>query len=263
MKYTQTGTCIWCLKKEPEVTFNNKPHTISKKLGSKNIGFDICDACNHYFGSSEGSEKYPISVELAFKEIISIMKLLLKNDLNEKTFQKFKSRYFSYYHSRSSIKINKFFSFDIRFIEMFTRQFKRSVYEVFLQEYHRETKNGLDKRFDNVRDFVRNDLGNLPLYFLAPKNGYLIDTNFDNPKLVFNDDVISKINDYGFFMMFICSNIFFLEVTPKADFSRDLFLSKVSKKYIGSGFLFSDLRRLEFITDIDFTLRRLFGKKKN
>jgi len=260
-EYIETGQCIWCLKKEPEVSFFNKPHTISKKLGATNIGFDICDSCNHFFGKIDRNQKYPLSVELAFKEILNIMRLLLKNDLNENTYKSFKSTYFSYHHSKSTIVINKTFKLNPYFIGSLTRQFKKGIYETFLQEYHRETKNGLDKRFDPIRKFVRYDIGNLPLYFLDNNGVHFVEENIDNISFHFPENVLSQIDDFGFYTMLIYSNVFFLEVTPKADLSREIFLKKESKKLIGSGFIYTQLRILEYITDMDFTLRKLYEKK--
>jgi hypothetical protein len=258
MKYVETGKCIWCLKTEPQVSFSKKPHTISKQLGATNIGFDICDECNDYFGKKDKNQKYEMSVELAFKEILNIMKLLLKNDRNENTYKSFKSIYFSYYHSMSKIKLKSHFKSNQNFITNLTRQFKKGIYEVFLQEYHRITKNGLDDRFNSIRNFVRNDEGNLPLYFLVNNGVYFVEENIDNISFTFNDKVLSQINDFGFYTMFICGNIFFLEVTLQAKLKRELFLERESKKIIGSGFVFSQLKELELITDIDFTLRKLY-----
>jgi hypothetical protein len=259
-KYIETGQCIWCLKKESEVSFFTKPHTISKKLGATKIGFDICDSCNHYFGKTDTSQKYPMSVELAFKEILNIMRLLLKNNLNENTYKSFKSTYFSYHHSKSAIAIKKTFKFNPYFICSLTRQFKKGVYETFLQEYHRETKNGLDKKFDSIRRFVRYDIGNLPLYFLDNSGVHFVEKNIDNIRFHFPEKVLSQIDDFGFYNMFIYSNVFFLEVTPRAELSREMFLKKESKRLIGGGFIFTKLRTLEYITDMDFTLRKLYEK---
>jgi hypothetical protein len=260
-KYIETGQCIWCLKKEPEVTFINKPHTISKKLGATNIGFDICDSCNHFFGTIDRTQKYPMSVELAFKEILNIMRLLLRNNLNENTYKSFNSTYFSYHHSKSAIVINRSFKMNPYFIGSLTRQFKKGIYEAFLQEYHRETKNGLDKRFDSIRRFVRNDIGNPPLYFLDNNGVHLVEENIDKISFHFPLDVLSQIDDFGFYTMYIYSNVFFLEVTSKSELCREVFLEKESQKMIGTGFIYTQLRVLEYITDMDFTLRRLYGKK--
>ena len=49
-KYKKTGKCIWCGKEEPEVSFNTVPHILPRALGGPEVGFDVCDECNHYLG---------------------------------------------------------------------------------------------------------------------------------------------------------------------------------------------------------------------
>lgn len=259
-KYIKTGQCIWCLEKEPNVSFNKEPHTISRQLGPTKIGFDICDSCNYYFGTIDKTQKYPMSVELAFKEIMNVMRLLLKNDFNEKTHETFKSVYFDYYHSKSTIKIRNSFKTRPYFLLSLTRQFKKGIYEVFLQEFHRVTENGLDEKFQSIRKFVRNDIGDMPLYFMENNGIYMVEESIDSPSFPFNEYVLSQINDFGFYIMMIFGNIFFLEVTPRSEFTREIFLQRESKKYIGSGFIYSGLRNMKYITDIDFTLRKLHKK---
>lgn len=53
MDYINKGTCIFCGKDVTQTTFKEKPHTMPKSLGSINIGVDICDECNHYFGQPD------------------------------------------------------------------------------------------------------------------------------------------------------------------------------------------------------------------
>ena len=202
-----------------------------------------------------------MSVELAFKEIMNIMKLLLSNNLNENTYKTFNSVYFTYYHSKSTIKLKNSFKLKHYFISSLTRQFKKGIYEIFLQEYHRVTKNGLDERFNRIRRFVRQDIGDIPLYFLDNNGVHMVEEDLNNYSLKFPDTLISQINDFGFFTMMIYSNVFFLEVTLRADLTREIFLPQESKRLIGSGFVFSELKTLNYITDIDFTLRKLHGRK--
>jgi len=256
-KYIEKGTCIWCKEKEPDVTFIKEPHTISRQLGAKMIGFDICDSCNHYFGTVDKKMKFPMSVELAFKEIMNLMRVLLKG-LDEDTHRRLKSTYFNYFHSKKTIQINRNFKSNPYFIHSLTRQFKKGLYEVFLQEYHRETKNGLDNRFDYLRNYVRYDKGNLPVYFLENNGVYLIEKDIDGISFKFNENVKSEIDDYGFYTMIVYGNVFYLEVAPRAELSREIFLNQHSRKLIGTGFVFKQLRELRAITDIDFTLRKLY-----
>ena len=257
-KYIEKGICIWCMKKEPNVFFNKEPHTISRQLGATMIGFDICDSCNHYFGTVDKNLKFPMSVELAFKEIMNLMRVLLKG-LDEDTHKWLKSTYFNYFHSKKTIQINRNFKSSPYFIYSLTRQFKKGLYEVFLQEYHRETKNGLDERFNYLRNFVRYNKGDLPVYFLENNGVYLLEQENNSLSFKFNENVKSEIDDYGFYTMMIYGNVFYLEVTPRAELSREVFLRQHSRKLIGSGFVYKRLRELNAITDLDFTLRKLYG----
>lgn len=115
--------------------------------------------------------------------------------------------------------------------------------------------------YDSIRRFVRYDIGNPPLYFLDNNGVHLVEENIDNISLHFPANVLSQIDDFGFYTMLIYSNVFFLEVTPRSELTREVFLKKESQKLIGTGFIYTQLRVLEYITDMDFTLRRLYGKK--
>jgi len=259
-QYIEKGTCIWCLKSKPKVTFYRKPHTITKSLGAKNIGFDICDSCNEYFGKVDKNLKFPIQIELAFKEIMNVIRLFLKNDFNENTYKSFSSIYFDYFHKERVFKIRKTFKSNPYFISNFTRQFKKGMYEVFFQEYHRNTLNGQDERFQKIRNFVRYDIGNLPLYYMESTGVYFAESNLDHLSFTYNENVLNEINSFGFYTMMIFGHIFFLEVTPRAELSRYVFLKEESRKYVGSGFIFRELKEMKYITDLDFTLRKLHTK---
>ncbi|ALI99811.1 HNH endonuclease [Rufibacter tibetensis] len=258
-EYIHKGKCIWCLKEKTEVSFNNEPHTISRKLGSTMIGVDICDACNSYFGTStkDKFKEFVMSPELAFKEIFNIIKFLFKQNKNENSYKELKSRYFNYHHSRLTIQIKKSFEIQPRFLRNFTRQFKRGVYEVFLQEYHRCTKNGLDTKFNTVRNFARFGIGDLPLYFLKNNGIYFVEENFNNPSLAFTEQSLTHINECGFYQMLFLGHVFFLEVTPRAIFTRDKYLFDEANEWINNKVFFSHLVEMEYITDLDFTLRSL------
>lgn len=62
-QYINKGICIWCLKSKPEVKFLHKPHTIPRTLNNVNIGFDICDDCNHFFGTDNRNNIVPYSLD--------------------------------------------------------------------------------------------------------------------------------------------------------------------------------------------------------
>lgn len=253
-EYIEIGKCIWCLKEKPEVTFNNEPHTVSRQLDATNIGFDICDSCNSYFGTHSKDEPYPINVELAYKEVFNVIRHLMPNKVE--SHKRLKSRFFNYYKSKRLFKINNNFKYRPGFIKLFTRQFKRGVYETFLQEYHLHTKNGLDKRFDSIRDFARHDKGNIPLYFVDHE-GAIITSDNENPYFAFNELLLENINTYGFYTLNMYGFWFYLEVTTRAEFSRDIFLkNEYYKRRMPNPFA-SGIKELKYITDLDFTLKKL------
>ncbi len=50
--FVNTGKCIWCGRSVPEVTFYSEPHILPHSLGGDEIGVDVSDDCNHYFGKA-------------------------------------------------------------------------------------------------------------------------------------------------------------------------------------------------------------------
>ena len=228
-EYVRVGKCIWCGKGKPEVTFNDSPHTISRQLGSTNIGVDICDRCNQYFGSREQTSKYLMSIEVAFKEIFNVSRFLMPDPSAQIQNSRLKSIYFEFYRSKSLLRIKNNFKFQRGFLHNLTRQFKRGVYEAFLQEYHRETGLALEDKFDALRKFVRYDIGDLPLFF-ADNNGiYLLPENRDDVFFGFTTELLSMIDDYGFYQLWFFGHVLYLAVTPKANFSKEIFLKNAAK----------------------------------
>ena len=258
--YIRFGKCIWCGKEKPEVTFNNRPHTITKQLGSNRIGVDICDLCNRYFGVRDSESKYQMPVELAFKEIFNVSRFLSPDSSGriQGNIARLKSIYFEYYRSQKIFRIKSNFKFQKDFLKNFTRQFKRGVYEAFLQEFHLSTGRALEDKFDGLRSFVRYDLGDVPLNF-ADNNGiYLLPENRDDVFFGFNDKEISRIDDYGFYNLWFFGHVLYLEVSPKSNLSRDIYLKNVSRQIGVPGFIYSGIKEMKYITDLDFSYRKLY-----
>lgn len=59
--------------------------------------------------------------------------------------------------------------------------------------------------------------------------------------------------------MYLWGFWFFLEVTPRAELTREVYLQKQIKDLNVGGFVFKDLIELTDIEQIDFTLRQLYG----
>lgn len=70
MRYINVGTCIFCKRQEPEVTFRTRPHTIPQKMGGRNIGVDVCDECNHYFVTADKTLHPALTIEVCVKEVM-------------------------------------------------------------------------------------------------------------------------------------------------------------------------------------------------
>lgn len=67
----QAGTCRFCGKSEPEVSFSNISHAIPESIGNKSlIGLDECDSCNTFF--SENVEVHYDKVVHAYRQIAKI-----------------------------------------------------------------------------------------------------------------------------------------------------------------------------------------------
>ena len=256
MDYRNKGFCIFCGKDATQTTFKEKPHTMPKSLGSISIGVDICDECNHYFGQPDNLVFPKLCIEVCVKEIFSLMKTLLNREDNP---QRLKSIYFEYWKAKRKIVLKSHFKFNDRFLITFARQFKRGIYEMFLQEYHKITGNGLDNRFNQIRKFARYNIGDIPLYYLV-NNGIILVEDTSHPKFPFSESQFHDINTYVFYTFFLCGQWFFLEVTPRAELSREVFLSKQYKQFKVGGAVYSDLIEIIRITDIDFSLRRLLGR---
>lgn len=206
MRYIKTGKCIWCGKQEPEVFFDAAPHIVPHNLGSADIGFDVCNDCNHYFGKA--TRGVP-SCDLAFKEIFNAF-WVFGNHLDENTYKRFSSVFFSYFHSKHTIRIKR--NFDSRAI---TRQFKRSLYEVFLQKYHQVTGNGNHPMFEMVRQFARYNIG-FPHVFYVFNNIILCPAEEQRLEIPMNDNVIDEMMESGLYCFWMGSQLFYIEVLPMA-----------------------------------------------
>lgn len=258
MNYIKKGRCIFCLKDKTQTTFLTKPHTIPRSLGGINIGFDICDSCNSYFGTPD-AEVFPhLCIEVCVKEIFGIIKHLINEESNRSNAQQglLRSIYFNFWASKRKISFKPSFKYNSTFLKTFTNQFKRGIYEIFLQEYHLKTGLGLDEQFNDIREYARYNRGNIPLYHLRGDNGILLlEKDISIPKFQFSTHQIETINKYGFYTLMLWGYWFYLEVTPKAKAHRKDYLIREAEQIIGSGTIVNRLIEVVNIMDIDFTLQ--------
>jgi len=64
--------CIWCGRTSNETHFETIAHILPKALGGKEIVADVCDECNHYFGTAPKGTHHVPCMDHAFKEIFEM-----------------------------------------------------------------------------------------------------------------------------------------------------------------------------------------------
>jgi hypothetical protein len=243
----KTGKCIWCGKSVPDVTFTARPHILPQKLGGEEIGTDVCDDCNHYFGKA--TKGIP-AVDVAFKEIFNAFRTFGKN-MDENTYKHFKSIFFEYRHSKSKIIIKKEFNSII-----VTRQFKRGLYEVFLQKYHAVTNNGNHPMFDFIRRFARYNEGD-PHVFYAFNNIVFTTKNDEHAMLTMSEKVIDDMMKYGVFCLWLFGHIFYLEIFPIAFRAYGMsYLQQEARNVLIRIKGNESIYELKDVMDIDFCMER-------
>lgn len=243
-------TCIWCGRNEDEATFNRIAHILPRALGGKETVDDVCDDCNHYFGTAPKGKHGVPCMDHAFKEIVGAIRMFTKN-LTRESYKNYKSSYFTYRHSEHLIKIKSNFN-----SKNVTRQFKRSLYEMFLQKYHLETGDGHNRMFQSVREFARYDKGNLRVFYGF--NNIILYTNNDDyikhPYLLMGEKYRDEITEYGMFDFWIMGHHFYLEVIPLlANVHLNRYLQKKANNQIiriknNEGiFEFDDIMQIDFL----------------
>lgn len=246
-KYINTGKCIWCGRSFPDVSFKAEPHVLPESLGGEEIGFDVCDECNHAFGTSLPGKPCP---DLVFKEVFAMTRFM-SNDLDKNSYKSLRSVFFRYYHKRRTLAIKP--AFNSRII---TRQFKRGLYEVFLQKYHLFTGDGNNPKFTAVREYARYDKWNLRVFY-AFNNVVLTEDRNAPPKTSMSDILIEEMNQSGAFMFWLFGHPFFIEVFPTLfNVYGSQYLQKAAATYLLPALGNERIFELRDIMDMDFFMLR-------
>lgn len=247
VKYINTGKCIWCGRSFPEVSFKTKPHVLPGSLGGEEIGVDVCDECNHAFGTSLPGKPSP---DLVFKEIFAVTRFMCANH-DGNSYKQLRSTFFKYHHNTRTLSISS--AFNPRII---TRQFKRGLYEVFLQKYHLFTGDGNNSKFAAVRDFARYDRGDLRVFY-AFNNIVLTEDRNLPPLLAMSDISIEEMNQSGAYMFWLFGHPFFMEVFPTLFNVRgNQYLQNAANTYLIPVVGNERIYELRDIMDIDFLMQR-------
>lgn len=221
-KYIKTGICIWCGKKEPEVTFKNKPHIVPDAVGGNQLSFDVCDECNRSFGSQPNCN-IP-SPDQIFCEIFNLQRFCGGDYI--KNGEKHRTNYIKLKDNILQIPIVPIFS------DTVGTQLKRAFYEIFLQKYHAFTEDGNNPKFNPIVSFARYNANvcDLKVYYVKEQMWFVPCTQ-EKTFIPMSKKMIQEMNDSGFFNFNFLGYNFFIEVfKEKCNKSRDsYFRSQLSK----------------------------------
>lgn len=252
--------CIWCKKTENDATFMDKAHTIPKSLGGKQICENVCDTCNHFFG--EHSQGLP-SIETVLKEAFNISRIMLLHHNGEVGKNKIVKRPSSVYYDIDlknwKIKPKAAYKLQPYFQQNLGRQLKKGILKIFLEETERVNKNGHDSKFDFIREFVRYNIGNHPIFYFDWLFAVFVPQDlltFKDPQIRFEDDSRPKwlLNHYGFFEFDIFHHTFSVPTTREHALILDLYKAETIKIKKNA---FKTMRELVKFTDMDITFRFL------
>ncbi|MGI8951353.1 MAG: HNH endonuclease [Chitinophagaceae bacterium] len=242
--------CIWCKEKEPKVSFTRIAHIFPKSLGGQRTCENVCDYCNLYFGSKQPNLP---SVELALKEPLNISRMFLLSQINKaRKFPRFKSEYFDYDLIKQSIKPKYKYRLLSDFQYLFTKQFKRGVYKVFLEERSQSVGDALNSQFDFIREFARYGIGDYPVFYCRPKVTaiFMSEEDTKNPVIRFTEHSERIMQQYGFYSYFFITHILAFPVIRNYEITIENYINFLLKEEKS---VFNKLVALKYITDLDFT----------
>jgi len=245
--------CIWCQRTENETPFEKKAHTIPKSLGGKRICKNVCDSCNHYFGSPKPNEPAP---ELVLKEILNISKFYLLKSVNVKT-TRYKSVYFKINFETFKIKLKLKYSFKVGYQEMLGRQFRKGIYKVFLEERELQLGDSLDPRFNFIREFARYGIGDSPVYIQIPKFRMAVFSlpDIQHPQIRFTEESNKQDQEFRVYSYMLMGHNFLI---PTSLIFNDICIEKYKNYLKQSNNPFGQIiKEIKFAEDIDYHFSNL------
>ncbi len=251
-------TCIWCRGTEGNKVFRKRAHTFPQSLDGENICDNVCDECNHYFGSPtrDGS-----SVEVVLKEALNISKYLLLQTINGIPKNKrYKSEFFNIDWNKRSITSKFKYKHTKNFQEHAGRQLRRGLFKVFLEERERQRGDALDERFDFIREFARYNLNDLPVYWFVPKFDIVLFQRDDilKPQIRFTEFSDEMDANYRIFEYHIVGHYFALPTSKLYLLTLRSYLNHLKDSGHPFGLILREIRRF---SDVDITFKYLNSRK--
>ncbi|SDL84699.1 HNH endonuclease [Pedobacter antarcticus] len=224
-------TCLWCSldAETSKLSFLKKAHTIPQSLGGKFLCKEVCDTCNHYFGSP-GFNK--MAIEVILREAFELTRNMVFTNQKKRSnhYARFKSNFFKLNVENRTFSLKQIYSIRPGFQQMIARQFKRGLFKVFLEELQRQLGMGMGDRFNFIREFARYDLGDYPVFYLVPKLPVLayVEEEFIAPRLNFGPYQLERIDAYEFYEMNIFGHAFLIPTHKNWHLNYDAYLANVN-----------------------------------
>lgn len=250
-------TCIWCKSAEPAANFFRPAHIFPQSLGGQRTCKLVCDSCNSYFGSKQPGLP---SVEIALKEPLNISKfILLSQGSKKERLPRFKSEYFDFDTKRKLVQPRFKYRLLSEFQTTFTKQFKRGIYKVFLEERSESIGDAFDPQFDFIREFARYGIGDYPVFYCRPSFPAVAVSTEDlkNPMIRFTDYSESIMKQFGFYSYYFMSHTIAMPVIRTYELTVTNYMDFTLK---GERPMFDRIISLKYITDLDFLFSFAFSK---
>lgn len=246
--------CIWCQLDENATSFKKIAHTIPQSLGGKMTCENVCDDCNHYFGSIH--DKLP-AIEETIKETFNITRVRLLDEENygaNKALPRFKSKYFNVNLKLRTMKLKPAFVVKAGFQMILANQLKRGIYKIYLGELERQKGKAHESDNDFIRDYARHNIGDYPLFYYERRIGVLINRQewIKSPQFFLDGFRMKYLIDNEYFFEFeLLGHVFAIVKHPNWQEHYDNYY--IESKKLKEQF-FSNMIEVQFLTDIDLTL---------
>lgn len=246
--------CIWCRRSDADRTFKKRAHTFPQSLAGENTCENVCDECNHFFGSPTPNGS---SVEVVLKEALNLSRYLLLTTVNSRpSGKRYKSEFFNIDWTKRAITPKFKYRHSTNFQEYAGRQLRRGLFKVFLEERERQRGDAMNDRFDFIREFARYNIGDYPVYWFVPKFGMVLFQKDDvlKPQIRFTDESDRLDENFRFFEYPIVGHYFAIPTTRVSTLTLKQYLKHLNDIDHPFGLT---LRPIVRFSDVDVTFKYL------
>lgn len=247
--------CLWCGSNESKVSFEKDAHIIPQSIGGKELSNNECDECNEYFGIHDSGKP---AIDTVFKEAFNLTRYILLDSIIKyhkiDNLPRFKSTYFKINKKNRNFNVKPAFRVKRGFQGILCRQFKRGLFKVFLETYHEETGRGFGSEFDFIREFVRYNLGDYPIFYFNRRYGAILTAQefIKHPVLMKLQETDEIMNQFGFYEFEILGHMFSVPTLELIGENKLGYIKSINERWAS---LFSSITELKYLTQIDLAMK--------